>query len=190
MIIIYPVQEEKKLWRGCLEHQQQSGLGCAVDLKAEYWNLYAPIEGICYLFSESKGGDWIGITDNENKKWEMAHLSERYVGQGQKVKGGQLIGKTGNSGIITTGPHLHLQIRKGSTRIDPWPLLINASMPMEGKFIRNQKDGFFAFIRNGKKMIVKMERAGLAALTAIQRKSEIINVTEEIWNSLPNGENF
>jgi murein DD-endopeptidase MepM/ murein hydrolase activator NlpD len=37
-----------------------------------------------------------------------AHLSRTLVDRGQKVKGGQVIGYTGNSGKVT-GPHLHFE---------------------------------------------------------------------------------
>lgn len=40
----------------------------------------------------------------------MAHLSEMHVTQGQRVKQGDIIGKTGNSGWWTTGPHLHFEV--------------------------------------------------------------------------------
>lgn len=41
------------------------------------------------------------------------HQSERMVEAGQKIPGGYQIGKVGNTGI-STGPHLHFEIREGS----------------------------------------------------------------------------
>ncbi|QIN94357.1 lysin A, protease M23 domain [Arthrobacter phage Abba] len=39
----------------------------------------------------------------------FAHLSNSIAGVGQRVKKGQLIGLSGNSGTATTGPHCHIE---------------------------------------------------------------------------------
>lgn len=46
------------------------------------------------------------------------HLSESLVTLGQKVKKGQMIARSGDSGY-TLGPHLHLTVRINSISIDP-----------------------------------------------------------------------
>lgn len=43
--------------------------------------------------------------------------------QGQSVKAGDLVGQVGVTGI-TTGPHLHMEVRVNEVPIDPWPFLI------------------------------------------------------------------
>ncbi|MBD1847035.1 M23 family metallopeptidase [Cyanobacteria bacterium FACHB-63] len=50
-----------------------------------------------------------------------AHLSEMAVRVGQQVQRGQEIAKTGESGI-GTGPHLHLDLFKGSRNMQPGDL--------------------------------------------------------------------
>lgn len=44
-------------------------------------------------------------------RWSVNHLSSASVKTGQKVKAGQAIGKTGQSGHVT-GPHDHVEVRK------------------------------------------------------------------------------
>lgn len=46
------------------------------------------------------------------------HLSKTLVKEGQSVKQGSTIGLEGNTGI-TTGPHLHFEIHKNGTPVDP-----------------------------------------------------------------------
>jgi len=50
------------------------------------------------------------------------HLSAADVRPGQRVQRGQVIGKSGNTGL-STGPHLHYEIRQNGRAVDPGPLL-------------------------------------------------------------------
>ncbi len=47
-----------------------------------------------------------------------AHLSKALVRKGQTLKRGELIAKTGNSGL-STGPHLHYEIRHNGKALNP-----------------------------------------------------------------------
>ena len=51
-----------------------------------------------------------------------AHLSRIYVGAGQRVERGQVIGQMGSTGR-STGPHLHFEIRRGGAAVDPMGFL-------------------------------------------------------------------
>jgi murein DD-endopeptidase MepM/ murein hydrolase activator NlpD len=47
-----------------------------------------------------------------------AHLSRPLVSAGQRVTQGQVVALSGNSGI-STGPHLHYEVRLNGTPVDP-----------------------------------------------------------------------
>jgi murein DD-endopeptidase MepM/ murein hydrolase activator NlpD len=73
-------------------------------------------------WSEAGYGNMIKITHADGWVSLYAHLMQCLVFSGMNVSQGQVIGlgdSTGNS----TGPHLHLEIRKGSTYYDPLKLL-------------------------------------------------------------------
>ena len=55
-----------------------------------------------------------------------AHLSKVAVYRGQWVVGGNTIGYVGSSGR-STGPHLHFEVRRFGTPIDPAPRLLTAA---------------------------------------------------------------
>ena len=66
----------------------------------------------------------IYITISHDGKYETfySHLNKIFVSVNEKVSSGQIIALSGNSGI-STGPHLHFEIRKNGIPIDPMNLL-------------------------------------------------------------------
>ncbi|MGG7653498.1 tape measure protein [Kocuria rosea] len=64
------------------------------------------------------GGNEIHVRGGGLERW-FAHLSEIAVRVGQRVKAGQMIGRSGNTGI-SSGPHLHFGVFRGG-----WPNDIN-----------------------------------------------------------------
>jgi murein DD-endopeptidase MepM/ murein hydrolase activator NlpD len=58
------------------------------------------------------------------------HLNQLKVRAGQRVKRGDLIGLSGNTGL-SSGPHLHYEVHKGGIAVDPANYLFNSLTPDE-----------------------------------------------------------
>ncbi|MBC7100009.1 M23 family metallopeptidase, partial [Candidatus Bipolaricaulota bacterium] len=63
------------------------------------------------------------VIDHENGyETYYGHLSRLLVAPGQSVSAGETIALSGNTGL-STGPHLHFEVRYLGTPVDPRPLL-------------------------------------------------------------------
>jgi murein DD-endopeptidase MepM/ murein hydrolase activator NlpD len=63
-------------------------------------------------------GNYFIIRHNYGFLTKYAHLSDVYVDEGDVVTQGQVVGAMGSTGL-STGPHLHFEIRIGSQVVDP-----------------------------------------------------------------------
>ncbi|OEL06901.1 hypothetical protein AST13_02360 [Staphylococcus xylosus] len=81
-------------------------------------------------FDNGGGGNAVTISKNGTYLWFM-HLNKQLRKQGEIVKSGDLIAKSGNTGSMTNYRHLHFQVMKGSesnrAAIDPEPWLAKNS---------------------------------------------------------------
>ena len=78
---------------------------------------------VAYAGSEVKGyGNLVLIRHDNGFVSAYAHNGEISVKRGEKVKRGQVVAKSGQTGNVTS-PQLHFEIRKGSTPVDPIPHL-------------------------------------------------------------------
>ena len=97
-----------------------------IDLKARYENVYSMFPGIVTAASYSTGGGYYVTVNYGVCECSFLHLSRIDVQKGQKVFAGQKIGVSGNTGIRTTGPHLHLSCKWNDSGqyFDPQILLV------------------------------------------------------------------
>jgi murein DD-endopeptidase MepM/ murein hydrolase activator NlpD len=91
-----------------------------IDLAAP---LGAPIRVVAagtVLYSDPHGGygRYIVVLHKDGYSSHYGHCQEIKVRPGQKVTAGEIIGSVGNSGI-STGPHLHFEIRKNGHPENP-----------------------------------------------------------------------
>jgi murein DD-endopeptidase MepM/ murein hydrolase activator NlpD len=78
---------------------------------------------VAYAGSEVKGyGNLVLIRHDNGFVSAYAHNGEISVKRGDRVRRGQVIAKSGQTGNVTS-PQLHFEIRKGSTPVDPIPHL-------------------------------------------------------------------
>jgi hypothetical protein len=114
---MFPLKQ-RTLIRGAAAHVK-AGLGIAADYVADYVPFVIPFDGKVETYFGPEGGNWLRLIRPNGDKIELAHLSKYSIKNGQ-AKAGQTGGVTGNTGSITTGPHLHIQIfNKAGKRLDP-----------------------------------------------------------------------
>lgn len=83
----------------------------------------AAAEGVA-IFSGIKGryGKTVIIAHEENINTLYAHLDRIVLRSGERVKAKDIIGYVGSTGL-STGPHLHFELRYRGIPVDPRPLL-------------------------------------------------------------------
>lgn len=96
------------------------------DLKAERGTaVYATAEGVVEWAAMNKDsglGKMVKLNHNYGFSTIYGHLDKIGVKAGQYVRKGDLLGYSGNTGV-TSGPHLHYEVRYLQRRLDPAPFL-------------------------------------------------------------------
>jgi len=83
-------------------------------------NVFASADGVVRYAGRTEGG-YGAVVDIDHQygySTLYAHLSRILESPGQKVKRGELIAKSGRSGLVS-GPHLHYEIRKNGRKQNP-----------------------------------------------------------------------
>ncbi|MCT4581453.1 MAG: M23 family metallopeptidase [Flavobacteriales bacterium] len=95
-------------------------------------NIYATGDGVVVRAdSEMSGyGKLVIIDHGFGYETRYAHCHEYKVKVGQKVKKGDVIALLGNTGV-STGPHVHYEVRKNGNPVDPVHYFFNDLTPEE-----------------------------------------------------------
>ncbi len=82
-------------------------------------SVYASSGGVVTKAGWGSGYGYVVYIDHGNgTETRYAHLSKVLVSKGQRVKQGERIAKSGNTGV-STGPHLHFELIMNGNRVDP-----------------------------------------------------------------------
>lgn len=82
--------------------------------------VYAPGDGkIEYAGWRGGYGKTIIINHGFGYKTLYAHLNDMEVKKGQKISRGDLIAHSGNTGKLSTGPHLHYEVKHNGIAVNP-----------------------------------------------------------------------
>lgn len=85
--------------------------------------IYAAADGVVVSADRSSShGNNIWISHSNGIRTHYSHLSKLLTQAGVKVSKGDIIGELGSTGR-STGPHLHYEVSKNGTNIDPRPYL-------------------------------------------------------------------
>lgn len=100
--------------------QKHSG----IDLGAKAgMPVFASRDGdVSFVTTEPSWGHRVILKHEDGYQTFYGHLNSFAVARGQKVSAGQMIGTVGSTGN-TTGPHLHFEVRKDGTPVDPASLI-------------------------------------------------------------------
>jgi len=85
--------------------------------------VYATADGTVAFSGEQRGyGHIVVLRHSPEYETAYAHLRKRRVGEGERVRRGQVIGDVGRTGTATTD-HLQYEVRRHGEPVDPMPFL-------------------------------------------------------------------
>lgn len=91
-----------------------------IDYAASYGSAIVAVSDgvVSYAGRHGGHGKYVRIEHGSGLGSGYAHMSSIAVDPGSRVSAGQVIGYVGSTGL-STGPHLHFEVYRGSRRIDP-----------------------------------------------------------------------
>ena len=95
--------------------------------------IYAATDGRVEFAGRNGGyGNYVRLRHAGSLGTGYAHMSRIAVNRGQQVKRGQVIGYVGSTGL-STGPHLHYEMYRGSQKVDPASVKFVTRAQLEGR---------------------------------------------------------
>lgn len=117
----FPVQGS--LTRGYVPEDEHYGLDIATKIHEPVFNI---ADGAVFNSSWTiNNGYVISVQHSGGVVSTYKHLSKLNKKEGDLVLKGDILGEVGNSGVLSTGPHLHFEIWKNGMPQDPEVYLIN-----------------------------------------------------------------
>ena len=95
-------------------NRQSSRMHSGIDLQARFEKVFSMLPGTVTAATYSTNGGYYVTVNHGACVCSYLHLSKIQVRVGQRVKAGQVIAISGNTGKRTTGPHLHISCRWGN----------------------------------------------------------------------------
>jgi murein DD-endopeptidase MepM/ murein hydrolase activator NlpD len=107
----------------------EGAIHTGVDLQASMGTLVRVAADGIVVHADWEGGyGRLIIVDHGNGvQTYYGHLSRYDVVPGQEVRRGDVIGRSGASGSVTS-PHLHYEVRMGGTPVNPYPYLARSGL--------------------------------------------------------------
>jgi len=93
-------------------------------------------------------GNFVSIRHNSIYGTNYAHMSKIYVRYGQSVKQGDIIGTVGSTGF-STGPHLHFEMVKNGTKINP----LTVDLPSDKAVSEDKMEEFNIVVNNWREQL-------------------------------------
>lgn len=123
---VWPVYGRLTSWFGIRRHpiKGYSTMHEGVDLKARMGSqVHAAADGVI-SYAGNRGGYGLAVVINHGYGYSTlyAHNSRLLVRVGQAVKKGQVIARSGNTGI-STGPHVHFEVWVNGRKVNPLTFL-------------------------------------------------------------------
>jgi murein DD-endopeptidase MepM/ murein hydrolase activator NlpD len=120
----YPLEAKGFVTRGVGSGQEYGATHPGLDIAVpEGTEVRASGGGLVVEVSETaEYGKMVRLAHPQGYETRYGHLSETRVRQGDRISLGTVIGLSGNTGR-STAPHLHFEVRKANTAVDPMTLI-------------------------------------------------------------------